>query len=108
MDRIAGMGVLFFLSVGSLLVVCVSLSLFILVQEGKGVGALFGADTQDSLFGLSTAHVIKKITAYLALSFFVLCCGFSVWTSLMRIKQDGANNASPSQEIVGAPFGSES
>ncbi|MBP9841968.1 MAG: preprotein translocase subunit SecG [Simkaniaceae bacterium] len=55
----------------------------ILVQESKslGLGASFGGDNSNSLFGTSTADVLKTITGYLALVFVVLCVLLSVWSS---------------------------
>ena len=46
---------------------CSLLSFVILIQESKslGLGASFGGDAGDSLFGTSTADVLKKFTAYL-------------------------------------------
>ena len=58
------------------------LCLVILVQESKslGLGASFGGDSGDSLFGTSTALVLKKFTAYLAGLFFLICFILSLWT----------------------------
>ncbi|MDR3624909.1 MAG: preprotein translocase subunit SecG [Chlamydiales bacterium] len=55
----------------------------ILIQENKsmGLGASFGGDSGSSLFGTSTATVIKKITAWLAFFFFLGCVLLSFWTS---------------------------
>lgn len=59
--------------------------LVVLVQESKsmGLGASFGGDPGDSLFGTSTAEVLKKITAYLAMIFVISCVLLSVWTSVL-------------------------
>ena len=59
------------------------LCFIILIQESKslGLGASFGGDSRDSLFGTSTAWVLKKFTAYLAFIFFVACFILSLWTS---------------------------
>lgn len=56
----------------------------ILIQESKGMGGLgglAGGDTQDSLFGVSTAQVIKKFTAWMVAGFLFLCTLLSFWTS---------------------------
>ncbi len=55
----------------------------ILIQESKslGLGASFGGDSGDSLFGTSTASVLKKFTAYLAGIFLIACLVLSLWTS---------------------------
>ena len=59
------------------------LCLVILLQESKslGLGASFGGDSGDSLFGTSTAMVLKKFTAYLAGIFLATCLLLSLWTS---------------------------
>ena len=52
---------------------CALLCLVILIQESKslGLGASFGGDAGDSVFGTSTAAVLKKFTAYLAVVFVI-------------------------------------
>lgn len=57
----------------------------ILIQENKslGLGASFGGDAGSSLFGTSTATVVKKLTAWLAVIFLVGCVVLSLWTSAM-------------------------
>jgi len=60
--------------------------LVILVQEAKnvGLGASFGGgDTSDSLFGTSTAQVLKTFTGYVAIIFLSLCVILSLLTSKM-------------------------
>ena len=61
---------------------CVVLCLVILVQESKslGLGASFGGDPGESLFGTSTAAVLKKLTGWLAMIFMVSCLLLSLWT----------------------------
>ncbi len=61
----------------------VFLCFIILMQESKslGLGSSFGGDSSDSLFGTSTALVLKKITAYLAMIFMVGSIVLSLWTS---------------------------
>ncbi|MCE2982212.1 MAG: preprotein translocase subunit SecG, partial [Parachlamydia sp.] len=55
----------------------------ILMQESKssGLGASFGGDTSESLFGTSTADVLKKVTAWLAFVFLAACILLSFWTA---------------------------
>lgn len=55
----------------------------ILIQENKsmGLGASFGGDAGSSLFGTSTAAIVKKITAWLAFAFFFICIVLSMWTN---------------------------
>ncbi len=79
------MSIFFYLSIAVFLVLCVILCLVILVQESKslGLGASFGGDPGESLFGTSTAEVLKKFTAWLACIFMVACILLSLWTSTM-------------------------
>ncbi len=62
---------------------CALLCFVILIQESKslGLGSSFGGDAGDSLFGTSTADVLKKFTAYLAGIFLIVCLTLSLWSS---------------------------
>jgi preprotein translocase subunit SecG len=62
---------------------CALLCFVILIQESRslGLGASFGGDAGNSLFGTSTADVLKKFTAYLAGVFLIVCLILSLWTS---------------------------
>ena len=83
------MTVLFYLFLFVFLLVSVLLSFVILIQEAKslGLGASFGGDNSDSLFGTSTAEVLKRFTAYLSGAFLLSCLVLSLWTgSLGRIQ----------------------
>lgn len=76
------------------MLLCVVLCFVVLIQESKssGLGASFGGEASDSLFGTSTADVLKKFTGWLAVIFFVSCVLLSLWTaSLGRAK--ASNNA---------------
>jgi len=77
------MTALFYIGIVLFLIICVMLSLVILIQESKslGLGASFGGDPGTSLFGTSTAQVLKKFTAYLALIFMIACVLLSVWST---------------------------
>ncbi len=79
------MTVLYFTLIGFFIVLCAILTLVILVQESKsmGLGASFGGDAGDSVFGTSTAEVLKKITAYLAIVFMVACVVLSLWSKTL-------------------------
>ncbi|MFI5334870.1 MAG: preprotein translocase subunit SecG [Chlamydiales bacterium] len=70
-----------FLFMGLSLLLC----LVILIQESKslGLGASFGGDPGESIFGTSTAAVLKKFTAYLATIFMIGCVVLSLWTSAL-------------------------
>ncbi len=79
------MSIFFYLAIAVFMVLCVVLCLVILVQESKslGLGASFGGDPGESLFGTSTADVLKKFTAWLAIAFMVGCILLSLWTSTL-------------------------
>lgn len=76
---------IYFLTITLFLLLCVLLCFVILIQESKssGLGASFGGDSGDSVFGTSTAEVLKKFTAWLAVIFLVSCITLSLWTSAM-------------------------
>lgn len=76
---------LFYTAIFLFLFLSILLTLVILVQESKsmGLGASFGGDPGESLFGTSTAQVLKKFTAYLGIIFVASCIFLSIWTSAM-------------------------
>ncbi len=76
---------IFYLVLFFFLVLSALLCIVILIQESKsmGLGASFGGDPGDSVFGTSTADVLKKFTAYLAVIFVAGCLILSLWTSAM-------------------------
>lgn len=83
------MTILYYLFLFLFLFVCAVLCFVILIQESKstGLGASFGGDTGDSLFGTSTPEILKKITAWLAVIFLGGCILLSLWTGAMgRVK----------------------
>jgi len=67
------------------LLLSVLLCFVILIQESKssGLGASFGGDSGDSVFGTSTADVLKKFTGWLGIIFVVTCIMLSFWTTAM-------------------------
>lgn len=79
------MTIIYYLFVIIFLFLALILCGVILMQESKstGLGASFGADTGDSLFGTSTPAILKKITAYLSACFLIGCIILSVWTRHM-------------------------
>lgn len=87
----------FFLSL--FLVFSLILSILILAQESKsfGLGASFGGEA-SSLFGTSTAQVLKTITMWCAIIF--ACASFllSVWTSGLE-KSDQASQVRALQKV---------
>jgi preprotein translocase subunit SecG len=76
------MSILYYLFLIAFLLICFVLCSVILLQEGKGggLGASFGGDASDSLFGTQTADVLKKFTAYMAVIFVIFCLILSIWT----------------------------
>ena len=84
------MTILFYFLLFTFLLFSTILCLVILIQEAKslGLGASFGGDTSDSLFGTSTAEVLKKFTAYLSGIFLIGCLLLSLWSASMgRMEQ---------------------
>lgn len=76
------MTILFYLFLFLFLFASAILCFVILIQEAKslGLGASFGGDNSDSLFGTSTAEVLKRFTAYLAGAFLISCLILSLWS----------------------------
>lgn len=76
---------LYFFSIGLFILLSFLLCLVILMQESKttGLGASFGGETTESLFGASTADVLKKFTAWLSAIFFAACLLLSLWTAAL-------------------------
>jgi preprotein translocase subunit SecG len=80
---------IFYMFLFIFLLLCVLTIFTILIQDAKsmGLGASFGGDSSDSLFGTATADVLKKFTAYLIFIFMVSSLVLSLWTSsLGRVK----------------------
>lgn len=82
---------LYYTTICIFLLLTVVLSLVILVQESKsmGLGASFGGDPGESLFGTSTAAVLKKFTAYLAVVFMAACVLLSIWSGSIGKSRKG-------------------
>lgn len=93
---------LYFLTISLFLFLCVLLCFVVLIQESKntGLGASFGGDTSDSLFGTSTADVLKKFTAWLAFIFLTSCVILSMWTAAMA--RSRTTTSTPSSFIEGS------
>jgi preprotein translocase subunit SecG len=84
---------LYFFMIALFMILCLLLCTVILMQESKssGLGASFGGEASDSLFGTGTADVLKKFTAWLSLIFLISCIFLSLWTtSLGRTKPSSA------------------
>ncbi len=76
---------LYYTTIVLFMLLCFILCFVILIQESKstGLGSSFGGDSGESLFGTSTADVLKKFTAWLAVVFFAACVILSLWTNAM-------------------------
>lgn len=81
---------LYYLFLTIFLIFSIFTCLIILMQEAKslGLGASFGGDSGDSLFGTSTAEVLKKFTAYLITFFMIGCVILSLWTANIGRKRN--------------------
>ena len=79
------MSFIFYFTLFLFLALCCVLIFTILIQESKsmGLGASFGGDSGNSLFGTSTADVLKKFTAYMIAIFMITCVVISFWTSAL-------------------------
>ena len=77
--------ILYYLALALFVILCAVLCLVVLVQESKslGLGASFGGDPGESLFGTSTADVLKKFTAWLGILFIGSCIFLSLWSGSM-------------------------
>jgi preprotein translocase subunit SecG len=77
------MTIFFYVFLFLFLLLSLILCFAILIQEAKslGLGASFGGDSGDSLFGTSTAEVLKRFTAYAAGTFLITCLCLSFWSS---------------------------
>jgi len=90
------MTALYYLLIFLFLFVSIILCFAILIQESKstGLGASFGGDSGDSLFGASTPEILKKITAWLSVIFLSGCVLLSIWTgALGRAKERKMNQS---------------
>jgi preprotein translocase subunit SecG len=94
------MNILFYLFLFLFLLLCLILAFTILIQEAKslGLGASFGGDSGNSLFGTSTADVLKRFTAYLAGFFLVGCLALSLWSG--SLGRPTTSNAQATTEDV--------
>jgi preprotein translocase subunit SecG len=95
------MTVLFYVCLILFLLMSVLLCFVILIQEAKslGLGASFGGDNSDSLFGTSTAEVLKRFTAYLSGAFLVCCLILSFWTGRLGRKEMAPTSAPSVEEF---------
>jgi preprotein translocase subunit SecG len=99
------MTVLFYVCLFIFLFMSLILCFSILIQEAKslGLGASFGGDNSDSLFGTSTADVLKRFTAYLSGAFLLTCLILSFWSGqLGRVgSSPKISEPAPIEEVEG-------
>ena len=83
------MAILYYLAITLFILLCIILCATILVQESKssGLGASFGGDSGESLFGTATADVLKRFTGYLVGIFLISCVILSLWTEALARTQ---------------------
>jgi preprotein translocase subunit SecG len=76
---------LYFFIIALFLILCVLLCFVILIQESKssGLGASFGGEASESVFGTATADILKKLTGWLAMIFVISCVVLSFWTAAL-------------------------
>jgi preprotein translocase subunit SecG len=76
---------LYFMTIFLFMLLCAMLCFLVLIQESKssGLGASFGGESGESLFGTSTADVLKKVTGWMALIFLIACVVLSLWTNAL-------------------------
>lgn len=74
----------------------------ILIQEGKGsgLGASFGGDASESVFGTATADILKKFTAWLAVLFLASCVVLSLWTGALGRSRAGTTDFLQSEAVI--------
>lgn len=79
------MTTIYFISLGLFVLLCALLCTVVLIQESKsmGLGASFGGDSGDSVFGTATADVLKRFTGWLGIIFLIACVVLSFWTGIM-------------------------
>jgi preprotein translocase subunit SecG len=76
---------LYYFAIVIFMLLCVLLCIVILMQESKssGLGASFGGEASESLFGTATADILKKFTAWLSFIFLASCILLSLWTTAL-------------------------
>jgi preprotein translocase subunit SecG len=76
------------------LIISLLLCTLVLIQESKsmGLGGAFGSsDSSNSLFGTTTAEIVKKITAWFIGLFLVTGLTLSLWTNCLGKREEGPN-----------------
>lgn len=89
---------LYFFTIFLFVLLAALLIFVVLIQEGKSSGLTsmaLSSDAGNSLFGTSTADVLKKFTAWLAALFFAMCLLLSLWSASIG----ASHQAKPSMTI---------
>lgn len=96
------MTIIYYIAIFLFLLLCAVLCFVIMIQESKsgGLGASFGGEASDSVFGTSTADVLKKFTAWLAFIFLVSCVILSIWTQAMGRSKSAAVDPFQTEEVL--------
>lgn len=96
------MTILFYLFLFLFFLLSLILAFVILIQEAKslGLGASFGGDSGDSLFGTSTAVVLKKFTAYLSAIFLTGCLILSLMSASIGRRGEKVRKAQVEKSIT--------
>ena len=91
---------MFYLFLFLFLLLCIVLCFTILIQQAKslGLGASFGGDSGNSLFGTSTAEVLKRFTSMLAGIFLIGCLILSLWTGSLGRSSRATPISAPVEE----------
>ena len=99
------MTILYFITLVFFMLLCLLLCTVILMQESKssGLGASFGGEASQSLFGTSTADVLKKFTAWLAFVFLLSCILLSLWTTALGRAKTTTAPAFTMEQMEAAP-----
>jgi len=92
---------IYFVAIVLFLLLCILLCGTILIQESKssGFGASFGGDSSDSLFGTSTADVLKRFTGWLGIIFVVSCIFLSLWTASLAHSRNAGDDGVEIEQI---------
>ena len=79
------MVVVYYISLVLFVLLCFLLCFIIMIQEGKtsGLGASFGGDAGETLFGTATGDILKRFTSWLAFIFLASCVLLSLWTAAL-------------------------
>ncbi len=86
-------------------IVCLLMVLLILMQRPKqeGLGAAFGANVTDQVFGARTTNVLQRGTVYLASAFFFLSLGLATAISFRNKQTTLIEPTLPAAEAPATP-----